>query len=270
MKNISSSPRWLWKGHERLPGGTTSYEKPRSFAPRSGPTRTASHSNLSPFAKCSSFNSSMLMTLESITLIGPPRLRLSPLRCPQKRGRNSRLGAARRRSSVDLPEDDVLGADDRDDVGDHVAARHLVERPEVGESRGTEFQTIRLVRAVRDDVDAELTLGMLDRRVRLAGRHVHAFGEELEVVDQLFHVQLHGLARRRRDLVVVDHGRPGVLAQPVDALADDPVGLAHLLHADEIAVVAVAGRPDRNVELHAVVDCIRLLFTQVPRHARAA
>src|SRR6266568_2047985 len=29
---------------------------------------------------------------------GPPRLRLTPLRCPQTRGRNSRLGAALRRS----------------------------------------------------------------------------------------------------------------------------------------------------------------------------
>jgi hypothetical protein len=28
------------------------------------------HSNLSPFARCSSFNSSMFTTLESITLIG--------------------------------------------------------------------------------------------------------------------------------------------------------------------------------------------------------
>src|SRR5438445_140121 len=170
MKNISSSPRWLWKGHERLPGGTRSYEKPRSFAPRSGPTRTASHSNWSPFAKCSSFNSSMLTTLESITLIGPPRLRLSPLRCPQKRGRTRAL--ARRRSSVDFPEDDVLGADYRDHVGDHVAARHLIERGEVWESRGAELQTIRLVRAVAADVDAEPALATLGRRVGLAGRRV--------------------------------------------------------------------------------------------------
>src|SRR5947207_3665020 len=185
MKNISSSPRWLWKGHERLPGGTRSYEKPRSFAPSSGPTRTASHSNLSPFAKCSSFNSSMLMTLESITLIGSPH--------------NSHLGAALRCSSVDLPEYDVLSADDRDDVGDHVTARHLVERREVRESGGAELQPIRLVRAVRDDVDAEFALGMLDRSVGLAGRHMHAFGEEIEVVDQLLHFQIHGLVSRRSD-----------------------------------------------------------------------
>src|ERR1043165_2334400 len=37
--------------------------------------------------------------------------------------------------SVDLAEDDVLRTDDRDGVGDHVAARHLVERGEVGKTR---------------------------------------------------------------------------------------------------------------------------------------
>src|SRR5260370_6188455 len=124
--------------------------------------RTASHSNLSPFSKCSSFNSSMLMTRESITLIGPPRLRphwpMRPRRCPQKRGRHSRLGTARRRSSVYLPEDDVLRADDRDDVGDHVSARHLVERRKVGEARCAQLEAVGLVGAVPDMVGAELAL----------------------------------------------------------------------------------------------------------------
>src|SRR5438477_5699763 len=32
-------------------------------------------------------------------MCGAPRLRLMPLRCPQKRGRRSRLGTTRRRSS---------------------------------------------------------------------------------------------------------------------------------------------------------------------------
>src|SRR2546426_9122235 len=126
--------------------------------------RTASHSYFSPFVKCSSFNSSMLTTLESITLIrGPPRLRLSPLRCPQKRGRHSALqaaalrdatppravhagagrhgaaalglGAALRRSSIDLSENDVLRSDDRNHVGDHVPARHLIHCGEMRKTR---------------------------------------------------------------------------------------------------------------------------------------
>src|SRR5258706_3176287 len=232
MKNISSSPRWLWKGHERLPGGTMSYEYPRSFAPRSGPMRTASLSNLSPFSKCSSFNWSMLMTLESITLIGPPRLRphwpIRPLRCPQRgpsalRGgvasrdpaackANSRLGAALQRSSVDIPEDDVLRADDRDHVRDHVSARHLVQRGQVCEVGRAQLQPVRFVGAVRNDVDAELALRMLDRGIRLARWHVYSLSEELEVMDQLFHVRLHLFARRRRHLVVCGDHRPGVLA----------------------------------------------------------
>src|SRR3954466_14490575 len=65
------------------------------------------------------------------------------------------------RSSVYFAEDDVLGADDRHRVGDHVAARHLVERGEVREPRRAQLQAVGLVRAVGDEVDAELALRRL-------------------------------------------------------------------------------------------------------------
>src|SRR5262249_48870265 len=61
-----------------------------------------------------------------------------------------------------------------------------------------------------------------------------------------------------------------VRTQPVDALLDDPVRLPHLLDSHEIAVVAVAVRPDRNVELHLVVDLVGLLAAQIPRDAGTA
>src|SRR6267378_5021260 len=173
-------------------------------------------------------------------------------------------------SPVDLSKDDVLGADDRHRVGDHVAARHLVERGEVGEAGRTDLQPVRLVRAVRDQVDAELAFGGLHRSVDLPFGNMHALGDELEVVDQLLHALLHLEARRRRDLVVVDHHRAGVLAQPVDALPHDAVRLAHLLDAHQVAVVAVAVASDRDVELHAVVDLVGLLFPQIPGDTRAA
>ena len=63
---------------------------------------------------------------------------------------------------------------------------------------------------------------------------------------------------------------PGIRAQPVDALLDDAVGLAHLLDAHQVAVVAVAVDADRDVEVHAVVDLVGLLLAQVPGDARAA
>ena len=69
---------------------------------------------------------------------------------------------------------------------------------------------------------------------------------------------------RRRDLVIVDHHRPGILLQPVDALLDDAIRLAHFLDAHEIAIVAVAIHADRDVEIHEAVDFVRLLLAQVP------
>ena len=108
---------------------------------------------------------------------------------------------------------------------------------------------------------------MLHRRIRLAFRHMHALGEQLEVVDQLFHVRLHADPRRRRDLVIFDNHRTGVFLQPGHALLNDAVALAHFFHAHQITVVTVAGATDRNLEVHAVVDFIRLHLAQVPGNA---
>src|SRR5262249_60905342 len=55
----------------------------------------------------------------------------------------------------------------------------------------------------------------------------------------------------------------------VAALTDDAVRLARLRHAHQVTVVAVAVDPDRDVEVHAVVDLVRLLLAQVPRDPRA-
>src|SRR5687767_356750 len=75
-------------------------------------------------------------------------------------------------SPVDLAEHDVLGADDGDGIGDHVAARHLVERGEVREAGGADLEPVGFVGAVGHEIDAELALGRLDRRIDLAFRDV--------------------------------------------------------------------------------------------------
>ena len=137
-------------------------------------------------------------------------------------------------------------------------------------ARRTDLQAVRLVGAIADDVDAELALGMLDSGVSLAFGHMETFGEQLEVMDQLFHVRLHRLTVRRSHLVVAGDDRAGVDAQPVNALLDDAVGLAHFGNANQVAVIAIAGLADGHVEVHLGVGVVRLLLAQVPGEARAA
>ena len=67
---------------------------------------------------------------------------------PPGRQRSASLAALRAALAVDFTEHDVLRADDRDRVGNHVAARHFIERGQVGITRRTDLQTIRLVRAI--------------------------------------------------------------------------------------------------------------------------
>ena len=56
----------------------------------------------------------------------------------------------------------------------------------------------------------------------------------------------------------------------VEALLDDAERLAHLLHAHQVAVVDVAVRAERHLEVEAVVDEVRLRLADVVVHADAA
>ena len=55
-----------------------------------------------------------------------------------------------------------------------------------------------------------------------------------------------------------------------DALAHDAHRLAHLLHADDLAVVVVAVPPHRDVEIHLLVALVGLRLAKVPCRAGAA
>ena len=55
----------------------------------------------------------------------------------------------------------------------------------------TDFQAVRLVGAIADDVNAEFTLGMLDGGIGFAFGNVKAFGKQLEMMNQLLHIGLH-------------------------------------------------------------------------------
>src|ERR1700712_157703 len=49
----------------------------------------------------------------------------------------------------------------------------------------------------------------------------------------------------------------------IDVRRDDPRGLEHLGHADAVAVVVVADRPDRDLELEVLVRGVRVRLAQV-------
>src|SRR6266571_9282108 len=59
-------------------------------------------------------------------------------------------------------------------------------------------------------------------------------------------------------------------AQLLQALLHDAHRLAHLLHADAVAVVIVAVLADRDVEIELGIALIGLRFAQIPGGARAA
>src|SRR5512136_1032278 len=73
-------------------------------------------------------------------------------------------------STVDVPEDDVQGPDDGDEVGDHGPLRHLLDGREITERGGTDPHPVRHVPPFTDQVEAEFPLGSLDGLVHFTLR----------------------------------------------------------------------------------------------------
>ncbi len=97
---------------------------------------------------------------------------------------------------------------------------------------------------------------------------MEALGVKLEVMDQRFHRLLHLAALGRHDLAIEARDRPiGHLRQ---TLFDDPHRLADFLDADHEAVVTIAARAHRHVELHRGISVIGLRLAQIPGDAGGA
>src|SRR5262249_3089948 len=114
---------------------------------------------------------------------------------------------------MDLAEYNIERADDRRDVGQHVPAAQKIHRLQMGERGRADLALVGPVGAVRHEIDTELPLWRLDRRVDLPGRDVVPLAVELEVVDGRLHRALHLCAWRRNDLLVSDGNRPRTFAR---------------------------------------------------------
>src|SRR5579863_8300998 len=110
----------------------------------------------------------------------------------------------------------------------------------------------RLLRTIARDEAAQFATRRFDRRIRLTRWWREAFGENLEVVDERFHLRLHLFATGRDDARRFGAERP-FRREFVDRLANDLQALAHFRDADEIPGEAVRFGARGHVKLKFVV-----------------
>src|SRR5262252_1753820 len=151
-------------------------------------------------------------------------------------------------------------------------ARQEVYRLQMRERRSANFALVWLIGSIRDEIDPEFALRRFYGGIDFAWGHAKALGVKLEMLDHGFHGSLHFGAPGRDDLVVVDGDSPLRIRQSkfFDASLHDPNRLAHLLHAHEVAIIAVAVSTNRDVEIKFGITFIGLSFPQVPGGAGAA
>src|SRR6185437_13160698 len=102
---------------------------------------------------------------------------------PGARPMSGQTGWAPGPSPIDLSEHDVERAQDGGNVGQQVAPADEIHRLQMGKARCPDLALVGLVAAVGDQVDAEFALWGLDGGIDFAGRHMEAFGVQLEMMD---------------------------------------------------------------------------------------
>jgi hypothetical protein len=141
----------------------------------------------------------------------------------------------------------------------------VIETTQVGKTGSADVASVWSLTAVRDNVDAHLTLRGLDRGVCLTRGNCVTLGVEQEVVDKGLHVLLHGGSGRRRDLVILNTDR--ALGHLVKALVDNTKGLSELLHSAKVSVVTVTVGSNRDIELNLVVSVVWLVLADIEGNA---
>src|SRR4029077_6309982 len=100
--------------------------------------------------------------------------------------------------SIALPHHNVVGSEDRDRIGDHVAPGHMVECAHVNKRGRANFQTVGFSAAHTDDVESQFPLVRFGPAIDLSRRGVEALREELELLDHGFQIRKDSLLRRQR------------------------------------------------------------------------
>src|SRR5437016_13921921 len=84
---------------------------------------------------------------------------------------------------IALAHDNVIRAEDRHDIGDHVASGHEIERAHMNKGGGANLQAVGFPSAVADDVEPQLALGGLGPAIDLPLRGLKTLGEQLELLN---------------------------------------------------------------------------------------
>src|SRR5260370_36093973 len=122
-----------------------------------------------------------------------------------------------------------------------------------------------LGRAVADHVVAHLATRRLDSLIMLARWNGEAFGHDLEVIDEGFHLRLHLLAVGQNDFRRVGFG--WTFGHAFEGLPGDLARFPHFGHAADVACPDIAILRDRHFEFEFLIAAIWHIAANVPVHA---
>src|SRR2546423_12509286 len=139
--------------------------------------------------------------------------------------------------SINLTQYNIERSYDSDDVGDQVTNAQFSERLQIYEARWTDAHAPGLLRAVGNQIAANLAFWSFDRVIVITdGR-----------LDELGHFRIHWS-----------------VGKLVNRLLNNATGLAHLFHPHQVSIVCVAVFAQRHFKIHVGICSVRPGLANVP------
>src|SRR5215831_17545553 len=111
------------------------------------------------------------------------------------------------------------------------------------------------------NIKPKFTLRVFGSEVDFSGGCVQTFGDDNEVMDEFLHLGQDSRFRGRHILPIGNVNGPG--GQVLHYLTQDPNALSHFFDPDKIAIIAITGRTDDDIEVIFLVIQIRVFTTQI-------
>ena len=153
----------------------------------------------------------------------------------------------------------------RDGIRDQRAFNHRRKALQISEARRAHVNAPGMRSSVAHHVVRDLPARRFHGLIRFAGGHAITLGDNLEMVDERFHLRLHLLAVGQHDMRRV--GLPRALGHPFQRLFHDARALAHLFYSHLEPRVHVVSVAHGDLEIEFFVGRIRLGLADVPRDA---
>src|SRR5690606_6099255 len=168
---------------------------------------------------------------------------------------------------ITLSHDYIIGAENGDGIGNHIAFGHEIECAHMNKGRGTDFQAIRPSSSRADNIKPQFPFVGFSSAIYFTGRSIESLRKKFELLNHRFQVRKYPVLGRQRHAWDFRHDWSRL--HLLQALPNNLDAFTHFFDSNPVTIVRVPVFSHRYTKLTLRIGAIRFIFPQVIIDARS-